>query len=156
MHSLVLLAWFLACSLQDLRQRQVANWLTLGAGVLALAYLLWSGQTWLGGPAVEGGWAFTLSLAFTLPGYALGRLGAGDVKLLAALGLATNIDYLLGTFIGAGLVSLLWFLTAPILWPHTGQRLKACLHLLDPKMSKKQPFVPFLFVGFLATWACLH
>lgn len=156
MHSLVLLAWFLVCALQDLRQRQVANLLTLGAGALALAYLLWSGQTWLGGPAVEGGWAFALSLAFTLPGYALGRLGAGDVKLLAALGLASNIDYLLGTFIGAGLASLLWFLIAPKLWPHIGQRLKAHLRHFAPDMSKKQPFVPFLFLGFLATWTCLH
>lgn len=156
MHSLVLLAWFLVCALQDLRQRQVANLLTLGACALALGYLLWSGHTWLGATAVEGGWAFALSLAFTLPGYALGRLGAGDVKLLAALGLATDINYLLGTFIGAGLSSLLWFLLAPKLWPHMGQGLKALLLHLDPKTSKKQPFAPFLFVGFFATWLCFH
>lgn len=156
MHSLVLLAWFLACALQDLRERQVANLLTLGACTLALGYLLWSGHTWLGAPAVEGGWAFALSLAFTLPGYALGRLGAGDVKLLAALGIATSIDYLLGTFIGAGLSSLLWFLLAPKLWPHIAQRLKAHLHQIAPNTSKKHPFVPFLFVGFFATWLCFH
>ena len=44
-----------------------------------------------------------LALVLTVPGYALGRFGAGDVKLLAALGLASNIEYLLGSLIGAGI-----------------------------------------------------
>ena len=57
---------------------------------MALVWLLWSGTTWLGAPAEQGGWAALLALAFTLPGYALRRLGGGDVKLLTALGLATD------------------------------------------------------------------
>lgn len=156
MHSLVLFIWFVACAVQDVRHRQIANTLTLGAALLALIYLLWSAQTWLGAEASQGGWAFLLALAFTLPGYAMGRLGAADAKLLAALGLATDVNHLLGTFIGAGLVSALWLLIAPRLWPHMGQRLRQALHLMAPEMSKKQPFAPFLLAGFFLTWLCLR
>lgn len=156
MHSLVLFIWFLVCAVQDVRHRQIDNALTLGAALLALIYLIWSAQTWLGAEASQGGWAFLLALAFTLPGYAMGRLGAADAKLLAALGLATDVNHLLGTFIGAGLVSALWLLIAPRLWPYIGQRLRQALHLMAPEMSKKQPFAPFLFTGFFLTWLCLR
>lgn len=145
--SLFLFAWLALCAAQDIRQRQIANALTLGAFLLALVYLLWSGTTWLGATPAEGGWAFALAVLFTLPGYALGRLGAADVKLLAALALATNCAYLLGTFIGAGLASATWLLLAPKLWPLMNQGLRNTLHYLGPDQSKKQPFAPFLQVG---------
>ena len=82
---LVVFVWLVVCAQQDIRQRQIANRLTLGALLLALFYLLWSGSTWLGTSRAEGLWALCLALLLTLPGYALGRLGAGDVKMLAAL-----------------------------------------------------------------------
>ena len=100
------MVWLLVCAIQDARQRLLANRLTLGAALLALVYLLWTGATWLGAPGTEGLWALVLSLLLTLPGYALGRLGAGDVKLLAALALASNTEYLLGAFIGAAVANL--------------------------------------------------
>ncbi|WP_294734644.1 prepilin peptidase [uncultured Pseudomonas sp.] len=150
--SLVLLVWLALCAVQDIRLRQISNRLTLGAGLLALVYLLWTGTTWLGAPAAEGGVAFVLALLFTLPGYALGRLGAGDVKLIAALGLATNSLYILGTFIGAGLTSAAWLLLAPRLWPLMNQGVRNTLQHLDPERSAKQPFVPFLLIGFCLVW----
>lgn len=76
-HSVVILVWLGLCALQDMRQRQIANSLTLGAAFLALIYLVWTGTTWLGAPATDGGWAFAVALLLTLPGYALGRFGAG-------------------------------------------------------------------------------
>jgi prepilin peptidase CpaA len=105
---------------------------------------------------VQGGWAFLLALAFTLPGYALRRLGAGDVKLMTGLGLATDGMHLLGVFIGAGLASVLWLLLAPRVWLHMGQGLKNHLRYLGPGMSKKQPFAPFVLVGLLLTLAWFH
>lgn len=150
--SLFLFAWLALCAAQDIRQRQIANSLTLGAFLLALGYLLWSGTTWLGATPAEGGWAFTLAVLFTLPGYALGRLGAADVKLLGALALATNCEYLLGTFIGAGLASAAWLLLAPKVWPLMNQGVRNTLHYLGPEQSKKQPFAPFLLVGFTLAW----
>jgi prepilin peptidase CpaA len=71
-----------AC-LVDLRSRRIPNWLTLAAAVAGAVYqvaqsgtsgLLTAGEGWLIGAAI-----------FFLP-FALGGLGAGDVKLLAALG----------------------------------------------------------------------
>ncbi|QHF42857.1 prepilin peptidase [Pseudomonas sp. S35] len=152
-HSLLLFVWLALCAVQDIRQRRIANRLTWGGLLLALVYLLWSGSTWLGAPAAEGGWACALALLFTLPGYALGRLGAGDVKLLAALALATDSHYLLGTFIGAGLASAGWLLLAPRLWPLLNQEVRYTLRYLQPQASGKQPFAPFLLAGFALAWA---
>ena len=149
MQSILLFIWLALCAVQDIQQRQIANGLTLGATVVALVYLLWNDTTWLGASAEQGVWAFLLALAFTLPGYTMGRLGAGDVKLMAALGLATDNLHLLGTFIGAGIASVVWLLVAPRLWPHINKKLRAHLLYLDPKESKQQPFAPFIFVGLL-------
>ena len=56
MQSFVLLIWLTLCAAQDARERHIANRLTLGVGALALAYLLWSGTTWIGAPAEH--WRF--------------------------------------------------------------------------------------------------
>lgn len=95
-------------------------------------------------------------MAFTLPGYALRHLGAGDVKLMATLGLATDGMHLLGGFIGAGLACAFWLLLAPRLWLYMGQRFRDRLRYLGPGTSKKQPFAPFVLVGMLLTLAWMH
>jgi prepilin peptidase CpaA len=71
-----------ACA-TDLRARRIPNVLTLGA---ALAALVWHTAVHgsAGTLAAAGGWA--LGLALFLPFFALRGLGAGDVKLLAAVG----------------------------------------------------------------------
>jgi prepilin peptidase CpaA len=155
MQSFLLFIWLAVCAVQDIQQRQIADGLTLGATVVSLVYLLWNGTSWLGASAEQGVWAFFLALAFTLPGYALGRLGADDVKMMAALGLATDNLHLLGTFIGAGIASVVWLLIAPRLWPLMNKKLKAHLQYFDPKESTQQPFAPFIFVGMLLAVAWL-
>lgn len=154
MQLFLLLTWFAICADQDARQKQISNWLTFGGFALFLIFLLINGHTWLGASSAEGGWALLLALAFTLPGYALGRLGAGDVKLLAALALATDSLHLLGTFIGAGVVSVMWLWARKSLWPHMNQWLIQRYPHMGPQSSNKQPFSPFLFAGFamMAIW----
>ncbi|MDB5993217.1 MAG: prepilin peptidase [Pseudomonas sp.] len=156
MHSFFLLIWLTLCAVQDARERHIANGLTLGIGVFSLGYLCWTGTTWSGAEAEQGGWAFLLALLFTLPGYALRRLGAGDVKLMTALGLATDGQHLLGTFIGAGLASIVWLLLAPRVWLHMSQGLRDRLQYLEPGASNKQPFAPFVLTGFLLTFLWIH
>lgn len=151
-HGWLVLLWLVLCTVQDIRQRQIANGLTLGFGLLALVYLLWAGSTWMGAPAVDGGWALALALLLTLPGYAMGRFGAGDVKLLSSLALASNADYLLGTLIGAGVTLGAWALLAPWVWPLMRQGLAAQLRGLNVQASKKQPFAPFVLTGFAVCW----
>ena len=156
MQSFFLIIWLMVCAAQDARERHIANVLTLGAGAVALAWLLWTGSTWLGAEAVEGGLAFLLALAFTLPGYWMGRMGAGDVKLVTALALATDGMHVLGTIIGAGVVSVLWLLISPKLWLYMSQSLREQLRYMGPQMSKKQPFAPFVLAGAVLTLAWLR
>ncbi|WP_213942196.1 A24 family peptidase [Pseudomonas sp. dw_612] len=156
MQSLVLILWLTLCALQDARERHIANTLTLGAGALALGYLLWTGNTWLGAEAQQGGWAFLLALALTLPGYAMKRMGAGDVKLMTALGLATDGMHLLGAFIGAGVASVLWLLLAPKVWLYMNQRLKHGIRHVNPELSEKQPYAPFVLIGMACTLVWIH
>ncbi|MGE7957435.1 prepilin peptidase [Pseudomonas sp. NPDC089530] len=156
MDTALLFGWLILCAAQDLQQRRIANLLTLGVAALALVYLLLTGSTWWGGRAAEGGWALLLALAFTLPGYALGRMGAGDVKLMAALGLLTDPLHVLGTFIGAGATSLLWFLLMPWCWVHIGQGLRTHLRYLDPQQSRQYAFAPFVLLGMLLTVLWIH
>ncbi|MGY1881844.1 prepilin peptidase [Pseudomonas reactans] len=147
-HSVVILLWLGLCALQDMRQRQIANSLTLGAALLALIYLVWTGTTWLGAPATDGGWAFAVALLLTLPGYALGRFGAGDVKLLAALALASNLDALLWSLIGAAVFQGAWVLIH--------QRLSERRGVSSPGVSTKQPYAPFVLTGFVLYWLWIH
>jgi prepilin peptidase CpaA len=116
MQSIVLLMWLALCTEQDVRERQISNALTLGVATCALAWLFATGHTWIGADASDAGWALAIVMLLTLPGYMLGRFGAGDVKLMAALALATSPQYVLGTFIGAGITVLAWLLGRRRLW----------------------------------------
>lgn len=148
MHGVLVMLWLGLCALQDMRQRQIANGLTLGVGLLALLYLLWVGATWLGAPATEGGWAFALALLLTLPGYVLGRFGAGDVKLVAALALATTLEALLWSLIGAAVAQGGWLLIR--------QWLSTRRDSAVDNASTKQPFAPFFLTGFTLYFLWIH
>ena len=102
----------------DLRSRRIPNWLTGGA--LALGLL---GGFWLGGPSgglsALGGAA--LGLLILLPFYAVRGMGAGDVKLLAAVGALLGYQTLLPiAFYGAmagGVLSLVIMARRGVLAP---------------------------------------
>ena len=66
----------------DVRTRRIPNLLTFGAAILAMLFAILSG----GLPAtLTAAFAWMLGVALFLPFFALGGMGAGDVKLLAAL-----------------------------------------------------------------------
>ena len=67
----------------DLRVRRVPNQLTVGIAALGLL-LAALHATRVGVPGALGGLA--IGLALMLPGHLIGTTGAGDVKLMAALG----------------------------------------------------------------------
>src|SRR5919109_2209839 len=67
----------------DLRERRIPNWLTFGGALVAfILSALLAGPRGFG--LSIGGWA--LGAVLFLPLFLLGGMGAGDVKLLAALG----------------------------------------------------------------------
>jgi prepilin peptidase CpaA len=73
----------LAACVFDVRTRRIPNALTLSAAVAGLLYhLATSGVT--GVQTAAAGWL--LGLLLLLPYFALGGMGGGDVKLVAALG----------------------------------------------------------------------
>lgn len=156
MELLILCAWLATCAIQDARQRQISNGLTIGVIVLALVYLLITGRTWLGAEAAEGGWALLISLVLTLPGYWLGKLGGGDLKLLAALALASDRSVLLGTLIGAGLAMLLWVFIRQKSFTIENHELTPPEIHTNINKPNKQPFAPFLFSGFLLFVLAFH
>jgi prepilin peptidase CpaA len=80
---IVALAIGVAACVTDLRSRRIPNWLTFGAAVAAMAFAgIAHGLSGLGYAAA--GWA--VGCLLFLPWFLLGGMGAGDVKLLAALG----------------------------------------------------------------------
>lgn len=149
MYSLALIAWLSLCALQDARSKRVANGLTLGGLALAGLYLLFSGHTLLGAPAQDAAIAFGLALCFGLPGYALGRFGAADVKLLMLLALASDGLHLLLSLIGAGLGLLLWASLAQRLWPRLDTGVQTRVRAMAPNATHTYPFAPFLLAGLL-------
>lgn len=149
MHTLALLGWLALCALQDACQRRIANWLTFGGVLAALVYLALAGKSWLGAAPAAALGAGMLALLLGLPGYALGRLGGADVKLLVLLGLASDSRHLLYSLIGAGACYVAWSLLARPLWPRLNARLRHRLRHLAPERARVYPFAPFLWLGLL-------
>ena len=103
------LAVAVAAAVIDVQQRRIPNWLTypaIGIGVLLRAYYFgWYGLlTALGGCLLAGG---IVSLF-----YAVRAMGAGDVKLLAALGTMVGprhaLILLMATALAGGVMALVY------------------------------------------------
>lgn len=95
--------------LTDLTTQRIPNWLTLALAVACLGLQSWAGQ-WEGLLlATEG---LLVGLLCFLPFYLFGAMGAGDVKLLAAvgagLGPSTVFVSALMTVIAGGLIALVY------------------------------------------------
>jgi prepilin peptidase CpaA len=82
-HESLAIAVALVAAVCDLRTRRIPNALTFGAAAAGLVASAWAGGL-SGAGASAGGWL--LALGMWLPIYALGGMGAGDVKLMAAIG----------------------------------------------------------------------
>ncbi len=93
----MILLWLLVCAWHDVRRREVPDWLTLPAVVLALGWQVVYPGGWL--PWALAVVTIVLTLAGVLPG--------GDMKGLVALALFDPRLYLLA-WLGAVVVYLLW------------------------------------------------
>ena len=108
----LLLALVLTAAVFDFLYRRIPNWLVLcgliGGGALRIAAGGWQG---LGEAAGGFGFAFAVYLIF----YALRAMGAGDVKLMAAVGaIAGPVNWFsifILTSIAGGLLAILLLLT---------------------------------------------
>ena len=99
-------AWFVSsvlvlAAIIDGRELRVPNWLTYPLALAGLAFVTAFGGA---GGLLSGVEGLALGLALLLPLYAIGGMGAGDVKLLAAAGAWVGPWHILGAFVATGLV----------------------------------------------------
>jgi prepilin peptidase CpaA len=80
-------------ALLDVHQRRIPNWLTVSTFVVGIGLNAWQSGVTGALLALAGG---LLGLAILLPFYAVRGLGAGDVKLLAALGAVVGPQVVIG------------------------------------------------------------
>lgn len=99
-----LLAWALLIALADWRWRKVPNGLLLLLLLPALLMLLLNGQGLQSASWGESLLGAGLALVLTLPGYLVSRLGAGDVKLAAVMGLVQGWPLAAWTLLASALL----------------------------------------------------
>jgi len=109
----VLLALLLAAAVSDYRSFRIPNWITGGGLLFALVYNTIVPPQW----HAEWTWApagMLLGLVAMLPMYAIGAMGAGDVKLMAMtgafLGLSGTAYALLFSVVTGGVAALAYAL----------------------------------------------
>ncbi|MDO9141357.1 MAG: A24 family peptidase [Methylobacter sp.] len=82
LHALLILCLLLA-SLYDVRIKKIPNWLSLA---LMVSGLIGNGFAINGLSLTDSGAGLAVGFSLMLPGYLFGSMGAGDVKLMAAIG----------------------------------------------------------------------
>lgn len=166
---IVLAGILLVATLTDLRTHRIPNWLTFGAAVAGMALQFYlTGFTGLV-TALAG---LAIGLACVLPSYLFGALGAGDVKLMAAvgcfLGPASTALAVLAIVITGGALALI-----RIAWrgglPSLGARYGAMLWNLvsarrlvylgpapDEPAAERFPYAVAIALGTFASLAWTH
>ena len=98
----VLLALVLGAAIYDVRYRRIPNWLTLAGVLVGLGLNSFLYQGWPGLRFALVGLGIAFGVYFVL--YALRAMGAGDVKLMAAIGSMVGWQDWFGIFIVTALV----------------------------------------------------
>jgi len=163
------LAVAVAAAVIDVREGRIPNWLTYPA-VLLGSLLRWCFFSWRGlGSAIAG---CLLAGGVVLLFYAVRAMGAGDVKLLAAIGSLIGprdaVVVLLATAIAGGLMALVWVAVlrrfsatlrnlGSVLWFHSSSGWKTHPELnLDNPSALRMPYGLAIATGtlyaFLAIW----
>jgi prepilin peptidase CpaA len=160
---LVLAVILVAASISDIWTRRIPNGLIILGLAVGLAAQLWHG----GGVGAEHALAGIGTALIALLPYALGALGAGDVKLLGVVGALSGPVFLLwtllGTVLAGGLLALAWaarrgvlrqtvenaLLGVPLLSARAGVSALAA-----HSVAGRMPFAPAITLG--ALFACWH
>jgi prepilin peptidase CpaA len=128
----VLIVTAIAAAYYDLRIRRIPNWLNLSGVILGLGLNTFFGSFQGMLHALEG---LSLALCIYLPLYALKGMGAGDVKLMAAIGAMTGAGNWLYIFIGTALIGGLASVALVLLRKKMGQTL-ANLSVILTQLAK--------------------
>jgi prepilin peptidase CpaA len=102
---IILVAWATTAAGFDARHHRLPNWLTLGGLLGGGFYALVTGTSLLGGNPANALLAAVIGFLVLFPAYLAGWMGAGDVKLFAAMGMLGGGKVLLSTWIIGSLVT---------------------------------------------------
>ncbi|OPG16395.1 A24 family peptidase [Ferroacidibacillus organovorans] len=139
-------------SVTDLRARRIPNWLTGGFALFAIFIGMFLDRSFLS--MVEGG--FLGFCALFLP-YVLRGMGAGDVKLLSAVGLAVGISgmayVLVGMAVTGAFLALVIHANIPRVSAGLGNPI-ATDPLLRESFAPSKPSIPYAFAitGGVLLW----
>lgn len=133
---LVLISTAMVAAYYDLRIRRIPNWLNLSAVVLGLGL-----NTYF--ESLPGAWmaagGLLLALCIYMPLYALKGMGAGDVKLMAAIGAITGPGNWLYIFIATALLGGVVSLALVVMRKRTAQTVSNISVILGQLAKAKQP-----------------
>lgn len=100
----LILAWAVWIAFTDIRQQRIPNFLLLAALIPCVMTLLLIGHSPLGANGFDAASGLFAAFFLTFPGYFADKLGAGDVKLAAVLGLMQGLHGVLFTLLLAALL----------------------------------------------------
>ena len=137
----LLLAAVLVAAITDMRWRRIPNWLTVGA--LTLGFVLNALNAYP--TPMEGVWlaakGFALALSLNLIMYALRMTGAGDVKLMAAIGALVGCSNFMGIFLLNAVIGGVLGLILVIAKGRTRQTLWNVGYMASEMMNWRAPYV---------------
>ena len=116
-------------SYMDIKTREIPNWISVIVAMTAIINF-----------RLENLWGFIVAVIFFSVALATGKIGGGDVNLIAALSVVCG---LWGSF------ALLLFAQISMLIFYAGNYI---FRKINGKTADKAlPFVPFIFIGYLVT-----
>jgi prepilin peptidase CpaA len=139
----------------DLRTRRIPNGLTIGAAALGVT-LAATGATHISVIASLAG--FALGMLLMIPGHVLGATGAGDVKLVGALGAIVGVGRIVPIFLYSAIAGGLLALGYALYRGRLGTTLEGAAHLMTarpgaraaveaPGAGNRFPFGPAIAAG---------
>ena len=137
-----------ACAAIDLRSYRIPNWLTFGGAAVGLALAAATGSLAVAQAALLG---LAIGLLALLPARAVGAVGMGDVKLLAAVGALVGFPLVLRvvvyTLLWGGLLALGLALIRVVLGAALRNVLALSTRKAAPVALHRMPYGLAIFAG---------
>ncbi len=116
-------------SYKDIKTREIPNWISV---IIALSAII--------NFDLEDLWGIIVAVIFFSVALATGKIGGGDVKLIAALSVVCGLWGSFALLLFAQIFMLIFYGVSVIVQKLRGRTAAPCL-----------PFVPFIFIGYLAS-----
>ena len=116
-------------SYKDIKTREIPNWISIAVLITAFFYF-----------SLENLWGIIVAVIFFSVALATGKIGGGDVKLIAALSVICGLWGSFALLLFAQIAMLVFYGVSVIVQKLRGRT-----------ADKNLPFVPFIFIGYLAS-----